>query len=99
MLSRVMNLKIVLSGAFLLSSILITTLGAKEAGGEILYFFSPGCRECAEVEELLVEIEEELEVSLDIQYLDITQGNNIELLWAWEDHTGKKGDGYARNEL
>ena len=67
--------------------------GTAEEGLRVVFFFSPGCRECDEIRELLIETEEKLGIPLDIQSLDITQGENIELLWAWEDRAEKQADG------
>jgi len=66
---------------------------AGEGNLRVVFFFSPGCRECEEVKKLLAGTEDELKIELNIQSLDISEGKNIELLWAWEDRTGKQADG------
>lgn len=58
----------------------------------VTFFFIPGCRECDEIRELLGRAEEDWGISLAVEALDLTQGKNIELLWGWEEKTGKKAE-------
>ncbi|MCX6348303.1 MAG: hypothetical protein NTV79_02215 [Candidatus Aureabacteria bacterium] len=60
---------------------------------KVTYFFTPGCRECAEIENLILRTEEETGIPLSVERLDLTREKNIEILWAWEERTGKKADG------
>lgn len=80
--------------AFLcLSCVATAPAGAVEDKVPVKFFFTPGCRECEEVKKLLQETEEQLGVPFDIVYLNITEDDNIEQLWAWEDGAGKKAEG------
>lgn len=93
-LVKIMRRPVVIAATLFLNFIPITIPLAEEGSMEILYFFSPGCRECEEVKELLLSFGERLGVELDIHYLDITgDKKNLELLLSWEDRTGKKAEG------
>jgi len=59
------------------------------AGVRVDFFYSPGCRECDETREYVEQLAQEYGVELDIVPRDITVEENLELLWAWEEKTGR----------
>ncbi|HOO77759.1 MAG TPA: hypothetical protein PLI51_04630 [bacterium] len=56
------------------------------------FFFSPGCRECRETREFVAGLADKYGLTLDLTDRDITSQEGMELLWAWEDRTGKTSD-------
>jgi len=65
---------------------------AEPAPLPVTFFFNPGCRECDEIKGLLGRAEEDWGIRIEVDAVDLTRGRNIELLWGWEEKTGKKAE-------
>ena len=62
------------------------------APGRLDFFFSPGCRECDEARAYIEETAARVGIPLEIVERDINERANLELLWAWEEKTGKNSE-------
>ncbi len=86
---------------FLLASLLglaaLLFFGSRSPAAEpapvpVTYFFNPGCRECDEIKALLGRAGEDWGIAVRVELVDLSEGKNIELLWGWEEKTGKKAE-------